>query len=453
MTAIAVSAKPRAVFTQGSTLRHVLVMTATASVGLIAIFIVDFFSLLYVSWLGDTVLTAAVGYSSQINFFAMSLNIGMMIPISALVSRALGAGDRAKARRMAASGLVIAGVTALVVSLLFLPAREGALGLLGAQGRALDVASTFLLITLPSNALMALGMGFGGVLRAVGDARRGMNVTLAGGLITAVTDPLLIFGLGFGVYGAAIATVISRMVFVAVGYYGAVRVHDLVETPTLAGLEADAPPFLGIALPAILTNMATPFGGAFALRVFSQFGESAVAASAIIDRVVPIGFAVIFALTGAVGPIFGQNLGARLLPRVRQTLADSLLVTAVYALGIWALLYMLSGLIVTAFHATAETAVYVRFFCTWGIVAWVFLGLLYVANAAFNNLGFPILSTLFNWSRATLGTIPFVLYGAAQGGVEGGQLGLVIGAALFSVAAVITAFYCVKRLANTAQSA
>ena len=452
MTATA-AARPRAVFTEGSTLRHVLVMTATASVGLIAIFIVDFFSLLYVSWLGDTVLTAAVGYSSQINFFAMSLNIGMMIPISALVSRALGAGDRAKARRMAASGLVISASAALVVSLLFLPFRDGALGLLGAQDRARDVASAFLLITLPSNVLMALGMGFGGVLRAAGDARRGMNVTLAGGLITAVTDPLLIFGLGFGVYGAAIATVISRMVFACVGYYGAVKVHDLVAQPSLAGLKQDTPPFAGIALPSILTNMATPFGGAFALRTFSQFGESAVAANAIIDRVIPIGFAVIFALTGAVGPIFGQNLGAKLFPRVRQALADSLLVTGAYALCIWALLFLLSGAIVAAFKASPETAGYVRFFCAWGVLAWVFLGLLYVANAAFNNLGFPLMSTAFNWGRATLGTIPFVIFGAAQGGVAGGMLGLAAGAALFSVAAVFTAFYCVRRLAKRAQSA
>jgi hypothetical protein len=48
-------------FTVGSTLRHVLVMTAAGSVGLISVFFVDLLSLLYVSRLGDTALTAAVG--------------------------------------------------------------------------------------------------------------------------------------------------------------------------------------------------------------------------------------------------------------------------------------------------------------------------------------------------------------------------------------------------------
>ena len=69
-------------------------MTASGSIGLVAIFIVDFLSLLYVSRLGDHVLTASVGFASQVMFFAMSVNIAMAIAISATVSRALGAGKQ-----------------------------------------------------------------------------------------------------------------------------------------------------------------------------------------------------------------------------------------------------------------------------------------------------------------------------------------------------------------------
>jgi len=61
------------------------------------------------------------------------------------------------------------------------PLREDLLRLMGAQGQALDVASDFLLITLPANTPMALGMALSGVLRSVGDARRSMYVTLWGG--------------------------------------------------------------------------------------------------------------------------------------------------------------------------------------------------------------------------------------------------------------------------------
>ena len=87
---------------------------------------------------------------------------------------------------------------------------------------------------LPSNVLMALGMGFSGILRAVGDARRAMFVTLGGGLATAGLDPLFIFGFGLGPDGAAWAIVVSRVIIAAVGFHGAVSVHAIVARPRLA---------------------------------------------------------------------------------------------------------------------------------------------------------------------------------------------------------------------------
>ncbi|TXM87610.1 MATE family efflux transporter, partial [Methylobacterium sp. WL103] len=88
-------------FVTGSILRHVVVMSATGSIGLMAVFVVDLLSLLYVSKLGDTNLTAAVGFAAIVQFFAIAINIGLMIAAGALVSRAIGAGDGAGARRIA----------------------------------------------------------------------------------------------------------------------------------------------------------------------------------------------------------------------------------------------------------------------------------------------------------------------------------------------------------------
>jgi hypothetical protein len=54
----------------------------------------------------------------------------------------------------------------------------------------------------------------------------------------------------------------------------------------------------------------------------------------------------------------------------------------------------------------------------------------------------------FNWARATLGTIPFVTIGARYGGVKGGMLGFAIGAAVFGLIAVATAYAVTWRLAK-----
>ena len=451
MTAETAAAPPK--FTQGSVMRHVLVMTGTGAVGLVAIFFVDFLSLLYVSWLNNPALTAAVGYSTQFNFFCMSVNIGLAIAITALVSRAIGAGDRPAARRLAASGLAQVTLIACAVAGAAIVFRHDILSVMGAGGEVRDVAARFLAITLPSNALMAIGMAAGGIVRSVGDARRAMYVTLSGGVVTAFTDPLLIFGLGFGVYGAAIATVISRIIFAVLGFRNCIRVHDLVARPRLRRVIADFPAMAAIAAPAVLTNLATPVGNIYVFRTMSAFGESAVAAFAIIDRLVPVAFGVIFALSGAVGPVLGQNLGARLFSRVRRTMSDSFLVTFIYCVTVWLALFLSARLIAGLFNANAETTRYVVFFCTWGVGAWVFLGFLFVANAGFNNLGQPLLSALFNWGRATLGTIPFVTLGARYGGVEGAMTGIAAGALIFGAGAMAAAYFTTNRLALKAGTA
>jgi hypothetical protein len=81
----------------------------------------------------------------------------------------------------------------------------------------------------------------------------------------------------------------------------------------------------------------------------------------------------------------------------------------------------------------------------------VFITCLFVANTAFNNLGFALVSTLFNWGRATLGTMPFVAIGARLGGVPGAMGGLIFGAALFGLGAVAAAYFLVGRLARDAK--
>jgi putative MATE family efflux protein len=439
---------PRAVFTEGSTMRHVIVMTAATSVGLMAIFVVDLLSLLYVSWLGDPKLTAAVGFASQVLFFSVSINIGLSIAIGALVSRAHGKGDRDGARRLAASGLVHVVLIAALVSCAAWPLRREILILFGARGMTLDVASTYLAITLPATVLLGLGMVLASILRAAGDARRSMYVTLAGAIATAILDPIFIFGLGFGVTGAAIVALISRFVIAAVGLNGAVRKHDLVAKPSREAARLDLVPMMAIAIPAVLTNLATPAANAYTMRIFSHFGEAVVAAFAIVDRLNPMAFGVLFALSSAVGPIMGQNLGAKLISRVRQVLTDCLTFATLYVVAVAILLRLAAPLIVKLFRAQGDTAELLTFVCAYGGVLWLFLGAIFVANAAFNNLGFPFLSTLFNWGRATLGTLPFVTAGAARFGPEGGYMGLILGSALFGAGAVITAYYVTDRLAK-----
>jgi putative MATE family efflux protein len=429
-------------------MRHVAVMTTTGAVGLMSLFLVDVANLFYISLLGQAELAAAIGFAGTVQFFMISVSIGLSIAATATVSRAVGAGDTAGARRLAASSmLILVAVLGLVAALIWLN-RRAALALLGAEGETLEIADGFLAIVLPSVPILGIGMVSGGLLRSVGDARRAMFVTLTAGAVAAALDPLFIFVFGLGVDGAAIVSVLARLVTAGIGLWGAVRVHDLIGRLDLAAALGDARRLLAIAGPTVATQVSTPVGNAYLTRLVSEYGDSAVAGWAVTGRFTALAFAGIFTLSGALGPILGQNLGAGLYPRIRRAYRDALVFTAFYVLTAWTLLWLASDLIVAGFGLQGPGAEVFTAFTRFGAGAFLFTGALFVSNAAFNNLGRPAWSTGFNWSRDAL-AIPAL--GVVIGGAFG-TTGVVViqalAALLVGTLAALTALGYVKRLSG-----
>ena len=81
----------------------------------------------------------------------------------------------------------------------------------------------------------------------------------------------------------------------------------------------------------------------------------------------------------------------------------------------------------------------------------VFMGALFIANAAFNTLGQPVTSTALNWGRATLGTVPFVIAGGAMAGAGGVLAGHMVGGIAFGVLGVVLCYRMIDRLERTAK--
>lgn len=433
-------------FTTGSTMRHVITMTTTGSIGLVAIFLVDALNLFYISLLGQEALAAAIGYAGTLMFFTTSIAIGMTIAVGAMVSKALGEEDRTRAAENGGAALLLIALAMGLVTALMWPNISFLLSLLGAKGDTLHIATGFLQIVLPSIPIMAIGMGASGILRGVGDAKRAMYVTLIGGAASAVLDPIFIFGFDLEVTGAAIATVISRFLIMAVGLHGAIYVHHLVKVPSKQTFASIARPFSVIAIPAVLTQLATPVGNAYVTAQISNFGDDAVAGWAVIGRLIPVAFGVIFALSGAVGPILGQNYGAKQFDRITEAMRDALIFTIVYVICTCIILALLAGTIADIFGAQNEARELIIFFCQFAALSFLFNGGLFVANAAFNNLGFAFYSTMFNWGRSTLGVIPFVWVGAHFYGAQGVIAGWGLGAVVFGIASVITCFRVIKNI-------
>ncbi len=204
-----------------------------------------------------------------------------------------------------------------------------------------------------------------------------------------------------------------------------------------------------IALPATLTNIATPIGNAYITATMAKFGDSAVAGMSIIGRLIPVAFGVVYAVSGAVGPIIGQNFGANNFQRVKSTIIDAFVFVSIYVFLISIVLFLIPEQIADAFHADQEAAELIKVFCYWVAVTFAFSGITFVGNAAFNNLGKPNLSTLINWGKATIGTIPFVYFGALLFQAPGILIGQAIGNILFGILSIISTLLLVKFLAKS----
>ncbi|MDJ0946331.1 MAG: MATE family efflux transporter [Kiloniellales bacterium] len=428
-------------FLEGSILRHITVMTATASIGLMALFVVDLVDLYFLSLLGEVELAAAVGYAGSILFFTTSICIGLAIAMAALVARAVGARETARAKRYVVHVSLFALIVTVPLAVLVWLAIPDLLRLVGAEGRALELSATYLRIIVPSMPVLALAMASGGVLRAVGAARLAMSATLAGGLVNAVLDPILIFGLELGVAGAAWASLAARATVFLAGTYGVVVRVEMLGRFKARVFGRDAARIAAIAGPAVLTNVATPVGNAYVTASMAAFGDDAVAGFSIVGRIIPVAFGVIFALSGAVGPVIGQNYGAGSFARIRRALLDALLLSTAVVLVSASLLFLLQDQIAAAFGASPGAAAVWGFFASFIAVTFAFMGAQFVAHAAFNNLGRPLWSTWSNWGRATLGTIPLVWLGAAWLGPEGVLLGQAAGGVIFGAGAYLVAWW------------
>jgi putative MATE family efflux protein len=419
-------------FTRGNLFRHVTVMSLTSSLGIAAIFAVDLMDVLFISMLGKSELAAAAGYAGVVMFFASALNIGLSIAAGALVARGLGRDNPRLAAEHAASTAVIALGFGALLPLVALPMLGPILGFLGAGGHEADLAAGYLWIILPSTALSGLAMVAVAALRAHGDAKGAMVPSLVGAAVNGVADPILIFALGLGLDGAAMATVLARLATAALALILAQKRHRAFCWPRPDCFRRDFRDALAIAFPAMLTTVATPVGTAIVTREMARYGADAVAGMAVINRMMPFVSAVIFGLSGALGPIFAQNYGAGRMDRVLGTFREGLRFLAIYVLGASVVMVSLRAPVADLFGATGQMRDLLYLFMGPLAPAMILAGILFVSNAAFNNLGHPGYSTTLNWGRHTAGTWPFAVALGAVYGAEGVLIGQALGGAIFA---------------------
>lgn len=466
--------KPGVNYTQGPIFSHISTLSITSAIGLFAIFAVDLVDVFFIAMLGEPELAAAVGFAGTALFFGTAICIGLAIAVATLVAQAVGEESVHEARnsntdlgstpeprpdnpvtslqgspasvRLATHGLtfvILITTPAMIISLIYSP---WLISLMGATGQTLEMAVHYFRIVGSAIPILGIAMAASSLLRAVGAAKLAMWATIMGGLVNAALDPILIFGLSLNLTGAAIASVVSRTTVAGFALYFILDRHKLLQWPEWSRFIGDIRQLTGIAIPSLITNLAGPFGAAYATTQMARFGTDAVAAAAVIGRITPVAFAGLYGLSGAVGPVASQNVGARQWSRVRQTLLSSGTFVSLYVIPVAIGMFLIQDLLVGIFELQAAAAELLRFYCTFIVISYWLFGLQLAANPLFTALRHPGFATISNIGRDLCLGIPLVYLGSSWFGAPGVLAGQAIGNMIAGVVAFSIALWLTHRV-------
>ena len=347
---------------------------------------------------------AAMSFTFPVAMMVSSIAIGLGAAASSCVARAIGRGDKLRAKRLISDCLLVATGISLLVTAAGLYFLEPLFLMLGASRELLPLISDYMVLWLWGTFAMVVPMVATSIMRAMGDASLVGKLMIAGAVVNIALDPILIFGLlgapRLELQGAAWATLLSRAIGVVIALRYFVGQKLLVNPfAELAPLRQSLREISHIGVPAMATNMIIPFASGLVLVMIASYGDYAVAGFGIAVRIEPLALIAFYALSAVIGGFCGQNLGAAAYDRLQQSLRWSVRYALAIGLVIAALLYVLAPWLVAAFTSAPETAAVAISYLRIVPISYGCYGLVMAANASFNGLGRPLPATVISVAR------------------------------------------------------
>ncbi|NPA75287.1 MAG: MATE family efflux transporter [Euryarchaeota archaeon] len=290
-------------------------------------------------WLGRLpedqakIAVAAINFTWPMIFFFISFAGGLGRGGIPIISQYIGANQRDKANHYTGQifsvVIIIATVMAIIGSLLSYPI----FALIGARGELLDTAALYGSIIFLGLPFMFVVMGGGSVISAEGDTVTPLMISGTSVVINAVLDPILIFGLlglpAMGVIGAAVATVIARIIAAIWLLYLLLRgklrlkpkLHDF--KPQWKSMKF----ILRVGLPSSLSMSAMAFGFVVIQSILANLPDQvlAIASYGVGNRIVNMMFVIVNGLASSLTIMLGQALGADKIERANEIAVKGLL--------------------------------------------------------------------------------------------------------------------------------
>lgn len=268
---------------------------------------------------------AGVSLSGNLAFVVLALTQALGVGATSLIAQALGRREREHAERLFNQALVMASLTGLAFFVLAFAGRGAYCRWLAADPVTASLGVSYLAFFVPALVLQFPLVAMGAALRGMGDLKVPTAIQVATVLLNIVLAPVLIFGWGsgrpLGVAGAGLASLLA----IAAGCAAFVAYFRREASPFRFRPREWTPQ---LRLWGAMLKIGVPAGGEFALLsvymvlvydITRGFGTPAQAGFGIGVRLMQAMFLPAVAIAFAAAPVAGQNFGARLGERVRET--------------------------------------------------------------------------------------------------------------------------------------
>jgi putative MATE family efflux protein len=377
--------------TKGPVRRHVLSLAAFIALSTLFQTLYFLADLYFVGRLGKEAV-AGVGLAGNLMLLVLALTQSLAAGTTSLVAQSLGRRDRAHAQLAFNQAMLLAVAGGVAFAALAFPLRLAYTRWLSADALTAAQGAQYLDWFIPALAAQFPLVVMGAVLRGMGDVKVPTLLQVAAVVLNIALAPTLMFGWvarPLGVRGAAVAS------FVAVSFGCVALVTYFRRKVTAVRFQAaDWRP-----RPALwwaLLRVGLPAGGEFALMgvyavlvyaIIRPFGSAAQAGFGIGIRVVQALVLPVVAIAFAAAPVAGQNFGARLGDRVRQTFYSAAAMASALMVLQTALCRLASATLVRFFNADPAVVAYGSEYLR--IVSWNFVasGVVFVSSSIFQGMG------------------------------------------------------------------
>lgn len=366
---------------------------------------------IFVSRICEDALTA-VSMAFPWQNIIISIAVGFGVGINALLSRALGQKNAERVNQVAVNGLLLAGLSYLLVLV------AGLIGIRAYMRTQTDIETivnygiTYLNICILCSFGVFVEITFERFLQATGRTVYSMITQLTGAITNIVLDPILIFGLlGFpklGIAGAAWATVIGQ----CVGAVVAVMLNHFKNPEVHLRLRHIRPngrlmgEITAISIPSIIMSCISSLTCFVMNMILIAYSSTAVAVFGVYFKLQSFVFMPVFGLNNGMVPIIAYNYGAQKPERIHKTIRLGM----VYAVAI-----MVVGLLVfqlipkellrmfDASDAMLEIGAPALRIMS---LAFVFAGIGIVSGSSCQAFGYSVYSMLISIARQIVVLIP-----------------------------------------------